>query len=184
MTAGLAFATLAFGGGFAGGLATAQPVLEVRGEFRLTAPDGRIVTKADLAGKVSLVFFGFMHCPDVCPTTLLEFAQLMKALGPKADRVNVVFISVDPERDKPGALGEFVGSFDKRILGLTGDRAAVDAAIESFHAVAEKRPQGDSYAMTHSTGVYTFDGAGKFLGFLPMEGGPKAAAEKLAPLLG
>lgn len=163
--------------------ATAQVPAEVRGRFRLATTDGKAFTEADLLGRPSLVVFGFMSCPDVCPTTLMNLALLMKALGPKADALRVAFISVDPERDDPASLGKFVTSFDPRIIGLTGSPEAVRAAVVSYHALAEKIPQGDSYTMMHSTGLYLADKTGLVRDLLEPTDTTEALVARITPWL-
>jgi protein SCO1 len=181
-----ALSIIAAGLGFAALPAAAQTTAglpsEIHGRFRLEAPDGRIVALDDFAGRPCLVVFGFMSCPDICPTTLGELAQFLKEAGAKADTFDTVFISVDPEKDRPKALGEFVTSFDPRILGLTGSEAAVREAVVSFHALAEKIPQGDGYTMMHSVGIFLVDGKGIVVGFLDLDKGAAVALAQIEAL--
>src|SRR5262249_11521926 len=118
----LCFALVAVVGGRLSG-PTVPQVAAIGGPFSLTDPDGRTVTEKDFRGHPFLVFFGFTHCPDVCPTTLFEVSEVMKALGPDADRVRALFITVDPERDTPKSLKDYLSSFDPHLSGLTGDPA-------------------------------------------------------------
>src|SRR5271165_6706100 len=104
----------------------------IGGPFRLTDQDGRAVTEQDLMGRPSLVFFGFTHCPDVCPTTLFDISEIMRALGPDADRTRAVFITVDPERDTQGVLKDYLSSFDPHLSGLTGDPAAIATVAKEY----------------------------------------------------
>lgn len=122
---------------------------------------GRARTLQDFRGKAVVVFFGFTHCPDVCPTTLAELAQAIKQLGPDAERVQVLFVSVDPERDTPQALAKYVTAFDARFLGLYGDAAATRRVAKEFKIYYEKRKTGDSYSVDHSSQSYVIDPQGR-----------------------
>jgi protein SCO1/2 len=132
-------------------------------DFALTDHTGKQRTLADFKGKAVLVFFGFMNCPDVCPTTMAEMAGVMKALGPDADRVQVLFITVDPERDTPELLAKYVPAFDPRFLGLTGDKAAIEKVAKEFRVFYQKSPgkEPGSYTMDHTAGSYVFDPQGR-----------------------
>ena len=125
----------------------------------LELPDtsGRVRRLEDFRGKAVVLFFGFTHCPDVCPTTLADLATVMKTLGPDAERVQVLFITVDPERDTPGDLAQYVGAFDPRFLALRGDVAATQRVAKDFKIYFEKRKQGDSYTVDHSAQSYVID---------------------------
>ena len=129
----------------------------------LELPDtsGRVRRIADFRGKAVVVFFGFTHCPDVCPTTLADMAGVMKKLGPDAERVQMVFITVDPERDTPEALQQYVKAFDPRFIALRGDPAQTQAAAKDFKIFYEKRKEGDSYSVDHSAQSYVFDPQGR-----------------------
>jgi protein SCO1/2 len=129
----------------------------------LELPDtsGRVRRIADFRGKAVVVFFGFTHCPDVCPTTLADMAGVMKKLGPDADRVQMVFITVDPERDTPQDLARYVQAFDPRFVALRGDPAQTQAAAKDFKIFYEKRKEGDSYTVDHSAQSYVFDPQGR-----------------------
>jgi protein SCO1/2 len=122
---------------------------------------GRARTLQDFRGKAVVVFFGFTHCPDVCPTTLAELAQAIKQLGPDAQRVQVLFVSVDPERDTPQALAKYVTAFDARFLGLRGDAAATQRVAKEFRIYYERRKTGDSYSVDHSSQSYVIDPQGR-----------------------
>jgi len=115
----------------------------------------------DWRGKAVVLFFGFTHCPDVCPTTLADIAQAIRTLGPDAERVQVLMVSVDPERDEPGALGKYVTAFDPRFIGLRGDLAATKKVAAEFKIYFEKRKQGDSYTVDHSAQSYVIDPQGR-----------------------
>ena len=142
----------------------------------LTDQSGKHRTLADFRGKVVLLFFGYTHCPDVCPTTLAELSQVMKMLGPAADRVQVLFVTVDPERDTPAVLSRYVTAFDPRFLGLYGDAAATRRAAKEFKVFYEKHdgPAPGEYSMDHSAGTYVIDPKGRLRLFV---GNSKAAAD-------
>ena len=132
-------------------------------DFALTDPAGKTRTLADFRGKAVVVFFGYTQCPDVCPTTMSTLAEAMKLLGPDADRVQVVFITIDPERDTPALLAEYVPAFDKRFIGLSGDAAATERVAKEFKVIYQKQPgpTPSTYTMDHSAGVFMFDPAGR-----------------------
>lgn len=134
-----------------------------RPEFRLTDATGRAVTNSDFAGRFQLVFFGFTNCPDICPTTLSEVADVMDALGPDAARVQPLFISVDPERDAGAGLADYTAAFHPAIVGLTGSADATRATAASFKIVYQKEPQGDTYSMGHSAALYLIGPDGEWL---------------------
>jgi protein SCO1/2 len=142
----------------------------------LTDQSGKHRTLADFRGKVVLLFFGYTHCPDVCPTTLAELSQVMKMLGPAADRVQVLFVTVDPERDTPAVLSRYVTAFDPRFLGLYGDAAATRRAAKEFKVFYEKHdgPAPGEYSMDHSAGTYVIDPKGRLRLFVRNS---KAAAD-------
>ena len=129
----------------------------------LELPDttGHVRRLADFRGKAVVVFFGFTHCPDVCPTTLADMAGVMKTLGPQADRVQMIFITVDPERDTPQALDQYVHAFDPRFIALRGDPDATQRVAKDFKIYYEKRKQGDTYTVDHSAQSYVFDPQGR-----------------------
>ena len=136
----------------------------------LTDQNGRPRTLADFRGRVVALFFGYTHCPDVCPTTLAELSQVMKMLGPDADRVQVLFVTVDPGRDTPAVLSQYVTAFDPRFLGLYGDAAATRRAAKEFKVFYEKHEGAapGEYSMDHSAGTYVIDPKGRlrlFVGY-------------------
>ena len=137
---------------------------DVGGPFRLTDQDGRTVTDADFKGKPFLVFFGFTHCPDVCPTALFEMSETFRRLGPDAEKARALFISVDPERDTPEVLKQYLSSFDPRIVGLTGTPGEIAAVAKAYKAYAKKVPlDGGGYTVDHSAIVYLMDRQGRFV---------------------
>jgi protein SCO1/2 len=129
--------------------------------LELTDHTGRPRRLEEFRGKAVLVFFGFTHCPDVCPTTLADISQVMKGLGPDAERVQVLFVTVDPERDTRDELGKYVGAFDPRFLGLYGDAAATQRAAREFKVYYEKRKTADGYSVDHSGQTYVIDPQGR-----------------------
>jgi protein SCO1 len=131
--------------------------------FSLTDHTGKVRTLADFKGKVVALFFGYTHCPDVCPTTMLDLKQTMKLLGPRADEVQVLFVTLDPARDSQEVLAQFVPSFDKRFIGLRADEATTAATAATFKIYAKKvEAQGKGgYTLDHSAGMYVFDKEGK-----------------------
>src|SRR5882672_219357 len=128
-----------------------QQTANIGGPFRLTDQNGKTFTDQDLKGRPFLVFFGFTHCPEICPTTLFEVSEILRKLGPDAERVRAVFITIDPERDTPGALKEYLSSFDPRLAALTGDAAAIAAVAKAYRVYVKKVPldEGD-YTMDHT----------------------------------
>lgn len=129
--------------------------------LELTDHTGKPRHLEDFRGKAVVLFFGFTHCPDVCPTTLVDVSNALKTLGPDAGRVQVLFVTVDPERDTPDALAKYVTAFDPRFLGLRGDAAATQRAAKEFKIYYEKRKSGDSYSVDHSGQSYVLDPQGR-----------------------
>lgn len=132
------------------------------GAFELTDQNGKTFSSETLKGKPHMVFFGFTHCPDICPTTLLELTKLLEDLGSAADALEVVFITVDPARDTPENLKSYLASFDPRIMGLTGTSEQIKKAANLYRAVYEKVPSADGsdYTMNHTATVYLIDRSG------------------------
>lgn len=137
-------------------------------DFRLADHNGRTRTLNDFRGKVVLLSFGYTHCPDVCPTTLAELAGLMERLGSDAQRVQVLFVTLDPERDTPAQLARYVPFFHPGFLGLRGDLAATTATAGEFRVAYQKQDIGSAagYSVDHSTGIYAFDPAGRLRLFI------------------
>jgi len=158
-------------------------VASVGGPFTLTTQEGKPLSDTDLRGTPFLIFFGFTHCPDVCPTKLFEISEVLRAAGDnaKARQLKALFITVDPERDTPESMKSYLGSFDPRIVGLSGDRAAIDAVIKAYRAYAKKVPLKDGdYTMDHTALVYLMAKDGSFVGAFNIEQTPaEAAAEWL-----
>ena len=155
----------------------------VGGPFALTAQDGRRVSATDFAGMPMLVFFGYTHCPDVCPTTLSDLSLVLAQL-PKDAKLAALFITVDPERDTPAVLKEYLSSFDPRILALSGTRAEIEPVYRSYRVYAKKVPgKGEDYGMDHTALVYLMDKAGNFAGSLNLAQPVDAALRDLKAAL-
>lgn len=164
-------------GGIAGGVAlrhaTAPPAAAAArapAAFSLIDHNGRRVSDATYRGKQLLVFFGFTHCPDVCPTTMAKAAEILNELGPLAGKLQVLFVSVDSRRDTPEVLKEYLANFDERLVGLTGSAAQVAAAAKTFGVHYEEHLTGfednegaPDYAFDHSNAVYRVDATGALL---------------------
>jgi protein SCO1/2 len=152
----------------------------VGGPFRLEDQNGAAITDQTMKGRPYLLFFGYTHCPDVCPTTLFEISEVLKALGKDADRTGALFITVDPERDTPAMLKDYLSNFDPHLRGLTGDPAAVAAALKAYRVYAKKVPLGDGdYTMDHTAVVYLMDKDGRFVAPFNLKQTPEAAAAQL-----
>ncbi len=163
-----------------GGLKSATAPAAIGGPFHLTDQAGQTVTEKSLQGRPTLIFFGFTHCPDVCPTSLFEISEVLKAMGGDADRVNAYFISVDPERDTNAAMKDYLSSFDPHLKGLTGDPEAVAKALSGFRVYARKVPLKDGdYTMDHTALVYLMDRDGHFVSPFNLKRTPEEAAADL-----
>jgi protein SCO1/2 len=164
-------------GGFAG---TRTSASIGGGPFQLTDQTGQTITEKDMVGRPTIVFFGYTHCPDVCPTSLFEISEVLRAMGPDADRVNAYFITVDPERDTQETMKSYLSSFDPHLKGLTGDPAAVQKALSVFRVYAKKVPLKDGgYSMDHTALIYLMDRDGRFVSPFDLKRSPEAAAADL-----
>ena len=153
-------------------------------EFNLPDHNGKMRTLADFRGTVVTLFFGITHCPDACPTTLVEMAQVLLELGPDAARVKVLFVTVDPERDTPAVLSQYVPSFHPEFLGLRGDADATARVAKEFKVFYQKQPLKDGgYSVDHSAGTYIFDREGRLRLFAPYGKGGAAILHDLRLLL-
>jgi protein SCO1/2 len=164
--------------------AIATPSSSIGGPFRLIDQSGRAVTDQDFKGHPFLVFFGYTHCPDVCPTTLFEVSEIFGKLGADAERASALFVTVDPERDTPEALKDYLSSFNPRLLGLTGDVAAIETIAREYRVYMKKVPgeKGD-YAMDHTALVYLMDRDGRFVAPFNIKRKPEDAAADLRKYL-
>jgi protein SCO1 len=169
--------TLITGTSFSG---RALAPVQIGGPFRLTDQNGKTVTEQDMKGRPFLVFFGFTHCPDVCPTTLFEVSEIFRALGPDADRARALFITVDPERDTPATMKDYLSSFDPHMSGLTGDPAQIAAVAKAYRVYFKKVPLDDgSYTMDHTAIVYLMDKTGRFVSPFNIKRPPDVAVADL-----
>jgi protein SCO1/2 len=155
----------------------------IGGPFILTAQDGTRFSSNNLLGKPFAVFFGFTNCPDVCPTTLLEMTNRLAELGPDGDKLRVVFISVDPEKDTPEFLKPYLENFDKRIIGLTGTPEEIADVARKYRAVYQKVPTKSGYTMDHTATVYLMNAKGQFSGTIAYQESPDVQRTKLKRLV-
>ena len=152
----------------------------IGGAFSLIDQNGQLFTDQDMKGRPFLVFFGYTHCPDVCPTTLFDVSELMRAMGKDADRTGALFITVDPERDTPAVLKDYLSSFDPHLRGASGDRTMINAVEKAYRVYAKKVP-GDNgdYGMDHTALVYLMDKQGRFVAPFSLKRRPEDAAAEL-----
>jgi protein SCO1 len=162
------------------GLAPMPHAATIGGSFHLIDQNGKPFTNADINGKPYLVFFGYTHCPDVCPTTLFELSQVFHKLGRDAGRVGALFITVDPSRDTAKVMKEYLASFDPHLRGLTGSQQAVDQAMKDYRVYAKKVPiGGGDYSMDHTAMVYLMDKDGRFVAPFSLQRTTSAEAAEL-----
>lgn len=154
-------------------------------DFKLTDPGGAQRTLADFRGKVVVMFFGYTQCPDACPTTLSELAQVMQSLGADASKVQVLFVTVDPERDTAALLAQYVPAFNPTFMGLRGDADATATVAKEFKVLYQKQPgtTPGSYSMDHSAGTFIFDPQGRLRVYVSYGQGPQVFAHDIAQLL-
>jgi len=163
-----------------GGLKNVAAPAAIGGPFQLTDQAGQAVTDQNLKGRPTLIFFGFTHCPDVCPTSLFEISEVLRAMGKDADKVNAWFVSVDPERDTAAAMKEYLASFDPHLKGLTGNPEEIAKVISSYRVYARKVPLKDGdYTMDHTALVYLMDKDGRFVAPFNLKRSPQDAATDL-----
>jgi protein SCO1/2 len=152
----------------------------VGGPFQLIDQNGKTVSDADFRGKPLLVFFGFTHCPDICPTTLFEVSEVLNRLGSDAEKASAIFVTVDPERDTPEKLKLYLSSFHPRISALSGSEAQIEAIKKAYHVYAKRVPlDGGGYTMDHTSIVYLMDKQGKFVAPFNLKRDADAAAADL-----
>jgi protein SCO1/2 len=154
-------------------------------DFKLTDATGAQRTLADYRNKVVVLFFGYTQCPDACPTTLSELATVMQTLGPDASRVQVLFVTVDPERDTAALLAQYVPAFNPTFVGLRGDAEATATVAKEFKVLYQKQPGATpgSYSMDHSAGTFIFDPQGRLRVYVSYGQGPQVFAHDIAALL-
>jgi protein SCO1 len=180
LVVGLTVVLWLLGGGLLGGLVDKSKPASIGGPFQLTDQTGQTVTEKNLVGRPTLIFFGYTHCPDVCPTSLFEMSEVLRAMGKDADRVNAYFVSVDPERDTQAVMKEYLSSFDPHLKGLTGDTAAVAKIVSEYRVYAKKSPLKDGdYTMDHTALIYLLDRDGHFVSPFNLKRTPEAAAADL-----
>lgn len=156
----------------------------IGGPFQLVDQTGQAVTEKNLQGKPTIVFFGFTHCPDVCPTALFEMSEILRAMGKDANRVNAYFVSVDPERDTPEIMKSYLSSFDPNLKGLTGSPEQVAGVISAYRVYAKKVPMKDGdYTMDHTALIYLMDREGRFVAPFNIKRKPEEAAADLKKYL-
>ncbi len=159
---------------------TAGGTASVGGPFRLVDQSGKPVTEADLKGKLTLIFFGFTHCPDICPTSLFEMSEILAALGPDAPKVQAMFVTVDPERDTPEVMKAYLSSFNPQVRGLSGTPEQIDAIKRAYRVYSRKVPlDGGDYTMDHTAVIYLMDKSGAFLAPFNAKRAPAEAAADL-----
>jgi len=163
-----------------GGARSIATPAAIGGPFQLTDQAGQTVTEKEMQGRPTLIFFGFTHCPDVCPTSLFEISEVLRAMGQDADKVNAYFISVDPERDTTDAMKDYLSSFDPHLKGLTGPPDDLAKVISEYRVYAKKVPLKDGdYTMDHTALVYLMDREGKFVAPFNLKRTPDEAASDL-----
>lgn len=152
-------------------------------DFHLTDHNGKPRTLADFKGKALVIFFGYTHCPDFCPTTLAEMAEALHRLGDKAKEVQVLFVTLDPERDTGQILAQYVPAFHPSFLGLTGSAEEIAAVAKEFKAVYQKQGGRENYTLDHSTGTYVYDPSGRLRLYVSYGQGADVLAHDLKILL-
>ncbi|MEZ5854840.1 MAG: SCO family protein [Hyphomicrobiaceae bacterium] len=155
----------------------------VGGHFVMSTQDGRQLTDLDLKGKPFAIFFGFTQCPDVCPTTMLEVANIMNKLGPDADKMKFLFVSVDPERDTPAILKQYLASFDERIIGLVGTPEQTANIVRAYRVYFAKVPTKESYTINHTATVFLMDATGHLAKTISFSEDEKTKLAKIRGLL-
>ena len=149
----------------------------IGGPFQLTDQNGKPISDRDLKGHPTLVFFGFTHCPEVCPTTLFDISEILNKLGPDAAKVNAVFITVDPERDTPATLKDYLASFNSRLVGVGGNADELAKVAKEYRVYYKKIPLKDGdYTMDHTAIVYLMDKNGQFVAPFSLKRRPEEAA--------
>lgn len=154
------------------------------GTYSLVDGRGQPVDQAMLTGHPSLLFFGYTHCPDVCPTTMAEMATWFETLGPAADGVKAYFVTVDPERDTPAVIGDYVGWLDGKVTAVTGSRAEIDKMMTAWRVLGEKVGTGDDYTMNHTASVFLVNAQGGFEGTIAYGENADTAVAKIRKLMG
>ena len=171
----------------AAGQTASRPITGIGGPFSLVDQNGKPFTEATLVGQPTAMFFGYTHCPDVCPTTLGEAQVWLADLGPAAEKLRFVFVTVDPERDTPAMLKDYLFAFGERFIGLSGTREQLNPMLKAYHVVARKVADpkgGDDYTMDHTAAIYLIDAKGQFTGIINYQEETSKAEAKLKALIG
>jgi len=164
--------------------AAASAKAQIGGPFRLASSQGGELSDADLKGKPFAIFFGFTRCPEVCPTTLWEMSESLRRLGPDGRGLTALFVSLDPERDTPETLADYLPSFDPRIVGLSGTPEAIAAVARAYRVYWRKVPTADGdYTLDHTAVVYLMDATGSYAGIIGYKDDPATRDRKLRQLL-
>lgn len=159
------------------------PLVKVGGPFELTSEEGTRFSSTSLAGQPFIIYFGFTHCPDVCPTAMFEVSEVLKEVGEAAKDLKVLFVSVDPERDTPQLLKDYTETFDPRIIGLTGSMEDIEKVTKAYRVYYRKVPTGGSYTMDHTASLYLMDAKGQLVSLINHGAERKDAVEKVRRLL-
>jgi len=155
----------------------------VGGPFKLKTHDGGELSDKDLRGKPFAIFFGFTHCPEVCPTSMLALGELMQRLGPAADKMRYLFVTVDPERDTAAHLSDYLSNFDRRLIGLVGTPEEINAIAKAYRVYYEKVPTSGDYTINHTATVYLMNADGKLAGTLAYGEDMDVSLQKLKRLI-
>ncbi len=169
-----------------GAPAPVEEVAAIGGPFTLVDGAGKTVTDQAFRGKYMLVYFGYTFCPDVCPTTLNDVAQAVDKLGPAADKLQPLFITIDPARDKPDVIRQYAAAFSPKLQGLTGSAAQIATVAKEYrvyYAPHKTGPNPDDYTMDHSSVLYLMNPAGQFIGVIRADEGPDAMAADLKKMM-
>lgn len=156
---------------------------DIGGAFTAVRSDGKPITQQDLIGRPHVLFFGFTHCPDVCPTTLYEGSQWLQALGSDGDKIDIYFVTVDPQRDTVEVLSEYLSAFDERIKGITGTPQQIEKLVKNWRVYAEKVPTEDDYTMNHTATTFLMNAKGEFVRTIAYGEDNQVAIEKLRKLI-
>ncbi len=163
---------------------TSHPHTQIGGPYALTDENGHIISQADFQGRYTLIYFGYTHCVDICPLTLATISAALDELGPQGQNITPIFISVDPARDTPAVVREYIQRFSPRIVGLTGTEAQIQPIMTAFHVSARRRAsKGDGYLMDHSSLLYLMDGQNHLAGMIPVDSSAHQIAVELKQLL-
>jgi protein SCO1 len=180
----IAGAAAAVARNYASQLTTARQLPQIGGHFALSTADGHRVTDESFRGKWMVIYFGYTSCPDVCPTTLFSMAQALAELGSLADKVQPIFVTVDPERDTPELVREYVKDFDPRLIGLVGSPQEIAATAQDFHVYFKVRQLGNNeYTIDHSSFIYVLDPNGAFVSLLTSDLPGHGLADELRRLV-